>query len=1253
MRHCFGLVSLLVGSLLWASAADAAACAPVATFAVNQAGGPFTTISSAVASIPSSLTEDVCVDIQDGAVYVESVTIQGISNNGFRISIGALQNEPAPTIEPPAGSTAAVQIFVSSVSLLNMNIRFNHLVTYGVQVSSDYASLDRVFLSDQGQFVGTYGVFLQANWGSVAQSTISISGAVPAPEAETLGGTIGSIPVAVYLLRASSNTIRQTYIESVFGMGVYSDDSDYNEIAASTVNGGTSLAFVDAAIGCPTACVYTYDSMVIDENSNSNLITGSYLNGFGADIFGSGNTIAASTVALRYDPSLFYSCAPSYAASPPPLCQGKYYYLASGSQFIYGLTIDAGAANNSITRSYSDHGVNLTGDQNSSLANSTVTIFVPGFAALFLQGSSSDSVVQSYALGGIGVEIQGSTGTTISAATLADPFASGEAVWFTQGSSSLTLAADAVVGGRYGLLLDAPGAGPGVVVSGLTFSALSPGATAIDFGGGVVVATFSGVSFDASVSANVSAAALSPGSRVTMLAHSGAHDGPAYENDPSGDVSWNWPSRLIASSVPAAGYISINQIFTAAATLVDGVSSAPIAGAALAFYFGSSSAAATTDALGQAAAAFNSGLLFGTTVYGVAFAGNAPYAASAGSATVNAAPAVLSLSTPSFPSGGIFISTPDPVFTWQGPSTATVADLGGGASFYLQLSSGDPAFSASRILWTAVIPMAVDSASATADGAYASNVALAGGGIYYWRVATLYPLYGASAWSLTASFRTDEQPPVASRFVSFSSTGGALGEAQVGVLLSGVTVQITLQDSLSGLAAGDSVSYSTDAGRSWIAVATAALSGALGATTPQTLTAYGLNLAESTSAAVCAGAAPCGATDQVKFTAADAAGNTATEGPYAVLVDTVGPTSAIATPPSGTVVSALSAFAGTSAGFIGVSTVALSLQDAGSAAPNCYSPAAENFSSPCPAWFAAQGATAAWTYALAVPPWTDGHSYILFSSAADVAGRAQTTASSSAFTFQNSTPTVYYAGVDASPPSAVQGGKAALIRFTLSSPQPGISLTSVTVSLIGTAPDADVAEVFIYRGSGFSAFDPAQDALIGAGTMRAGVSTVTLAVPTLLVPGQPQAFFAVYSVASAANVGDTLGAVVAAPQNVGLSPPVVPTGSFPTASRLVPVAGAPGPPGVTSVSSFPNPVDTRQGPATIAFTLPGSSDVDIRIMTLYGSKVREFHAAGSAGRNTASWDGNDSAGRKVGMGVYIAVIDAAGSRAMYKIAVLH
>ncbi|MCX5788044.1 MAG: hypothetical protein NTX64_05975, partial [Elusimicrobia bacterium] len=97
-----------------------------------------------------------------------------------------------------------------------------------------------------------------------------------------------------------------------------------------------------------------------------------------------------------------------------------------------------------------------------------------------------------------------------------------------------------------------------------------------------------------------------------------------------------------------------------------------------------------------------------------------------------------------------------------------------------------------------------------------------------------------------------------------------------------------LGTSIAGLAAFNSALYAADSGNGKVYRVTpvaSALAGTDGTTAAQTLTATGLNLASSTNAFTCAGASPCGATNQVLFTFSDMAGNIRAAGPYAIQVD--------------------------------------------------------------------------------------------------------------------------------------------------------------------------------------------------------------------------------------------------------------------------------------------------------------------------------------------------------------------------------
>ena len=199
----------------------------------------------------------------------------------------------------------------------------------------------------------------------------------------------------------------------------------------------------------------------------------------------------------------------------------------------------------------------------------------------------------------------------------------------------------------------------------------------------------------------------------------------------------------------------------------------------------------------------------------------------------------LALCTPNYPIGPL--NTSQPSFVWQGPSSATAAGLGSGASFYFQLGT-DPDFVVT--VSSGYVSMSVSTTIPTTDGSFNTAQTLADATTYYWHVRAYNSvLKNYAPWSPVVSFVTDLTPPaMTGAFLTKSSTGGLMGEGQWNNLLSGVTAQVNVQDLGTGLAvstgalayAGDGrshpgvtsgygVMYSTDAGQDWIDASSAAL----------------------------------------------------------------------------------------------------------------------------------------------------------------------------------------------------------------------------------------------------------------------------------------------------------------------------------------------------------------------------------------------------------------------------------------------
>jgi hypothetical protein len=153
--------------------------------------------------------------------------------------------------------------------------------------------------------------------------------------------------------------------------------------------------------------------------------------------------------------------------------------------------------------------------------------------------------------------------------------------------------------------------------------------------------------------------------------------------------------------------------------------------------------------------------------------------------------AEVAVSTPVYPANGTYVRGA-PNFLWSGPSTATAAQMGPNAFFLLE-ADDNADFTSPEVLISTPIRLASTSTFAT-EGTYLSTQTLSDGATYFWRVRAAGAL-GILSQPLTVySFVTDASSPVASNFVSITSTGGAAIES-IGIdLLSGVTAQMSLQD---------------------------------------------------------------------------------------------------------------------------------------------------------------------------------------------------------------------------------------------------------------------------------------------------------------------------------------------------------------------------------------------------------------------------------------------------------------------------
>jgi len=102
---------------------------------------------------------------------------------------------------------------------------------------------------------------------------------------------------------------------------------------------------------------------------------------------------------------------------------------------------------------------------------------------------------------------------------------------------------------------------------------------------------------------------------------------------------------------------------------------------------------------------------------------------------------------------------------------------------------------------------------------------------------------------------------------------------------------------------------------------------------------------------------------------------------------------------------------------------------------------------------------------------------------------------------------------------------------------------------------------------------------------------------------------------------------------------------------------------LSKLSSYPNPFDSRKTQCKIVYLLNANMQIDIRIYDLFGNLVRKWTRDGgtegsSLGVNEILWDGTNSNGSKVAMGMYILSVEITDSNGQkknkrWKVGVIH
>ncbi|MDO8805380.1 MAG: NosD domain-containing protein [Elusimicrobiota bacterium] len=463
----------------------------------------YTTIQEAVYALPINLSTDTCVVIRDTQTYSEQVTVDGFTNNGYRVKIMADPTfvSSAPAVNPWAGASAAFLIYNDSVTVQGINIISTNTAPYGIYSIASFLNISSVNVISGGKITGA-GIRI-SSYSAVSYSSITVQSAIGLYLTDSNNevsfssmASNNSSYSALYLINSDSNTVTRSYISNPSGnAAALSVGADHNTISYSTMTSDS-----DSGTG-----LYLY-------GASSNTVSNSYMLNSGgtgaiADFHSTNNNIVFSTMA-------------------------GYGYA--------GLFVKDSL---------------LTTVSNCYMQGSAVGIEVAGSTGTMIGGSV---LVSTNANGVTFAEWAGSLNLTLSSSTLVSE-AQGWGIWLgDDNSGAIDLSSNTIRGGEFGLNIATQTGGAALSITSMTFQGLAVGATAFNFLGGLFVATFTAVAFNsADMAVNVNGSSLTFGSRITMHQAAGVKSGPDYESDIFGYVDWDGVRAALVA--PANDALGISQ----------------------------------------------------------------------------------------------------------------------------------------------------------------------------------------------------------------------------------------------------------------------------------------------------------------------------------------------------------------------------------------------------------------------------------------------------------------------------------------------------------------------------------------------------------------------------------------------------------------------------------------------------------------------------------------------------------------------
>lgn len=570
----------------------------------------FTDIQQALAALPTEISTPSCVVVRDTETYSQQVRVEGYRIRGWdspsaRILI---MKDPtfvssAPVVTPPQGAWAAFKLLTDSVTVQGLTVTSTNTVPYGVYASSSFARISSVTVS--GVF-GSDAVLLNG-YGLLSYSTVTAaSGDFNGVRLQNRGNSVsyvyssvpGSFSSPLVVSFSSGNYIDHSMFAHAASTGAVLEWSDNNQLSYSTISvSGLNIAlYTRYSAGNTVNNSYiksdTGKAMLMDTGSDYNTVQGSTMAVYGSGAYAlyvyqsTGNTISGSVMrngslgggvvfhTANYNQVLMSSIT---AANDNGLIfwNSSKFNTLNRSHVRVDLAKGVGIYSNSYENKveYSTIASQGWGGTDAALyinssTQSVTSCYLQGSTAAFVSGALvmiRDSVLVATNTYGIGLNVAGSPqGLYLASSTLTGGPAGSGALLNGNINGKVELSSDTITGGKLGLSISTMGPNGSLVLSSVTFQALSPGATAINFVNGYFVTDINDAQFaSSSITVNVNAANLANGSLLLMRRASGQRWGAGYEADPFSYVYWDTitPERIYpyagAPGVPQAAALYV------------------------------------------------------------------------------------------------------------------------------------------------------------------------------------------------------------------------------------------------------------------------------------------------------------------------------------------------------------------------------------------------------------------------------------------------------------------------------------------------------------------------------------------------------------------------------------------------------------------------------------------------------------------------------------------------------------------------